>query len=107
MVRYLADRVAVMYLGQVVEEGESEQIFEDPKHPYTQGLLAAVPSADPAQRGLTARVSGDVPSPANPPEGCRFHPRCPAVFEPCAVREPPAYPSATGTSRCFLARPAG
>ncbi len=107
VVRYLADRVAVMYLGQVVEEGESEQIFEDPKHPYTQGLLAAVPSADPAQRGLTARVSGDVPSPANPPEGCRFHPRCPAVFEPCAVREPPAYPSATGTSRCFLARPAG
>ena len=107
VVRYLAHRVAVMYLGQIVEEGATEAIFEDPQHPYTKGLLASVPSVDPTRRGITARVSGDVPSPSNPPPGCRFHTRCPAVFGPCTVEEPVLWPAGTGTSRCFLARPSG
>jgi peptide/nickel transport system ATP-binding protein len=106
VVRHLADRVAVMYLGQIVEEGETERIFGDPRHPYTRGLLAAVPSVDPARRGVRARVRGDVPSPANPPAGCRFHPRCPEVFGRCPREEPSLYPVADGTSRCFLSDPA-
>jgi peptide/nickel transport system ATP-binding protein len=103
VVRYLADRVAVMYLGQIVEEGETERIFDDPRHPYTRGLLAAVPSVDPNRRGVRARVRGDVPSPAHPPSGCRFHPRCAEVFERCPREEPPMFPLADGASRCFLA----
>ena len=106
VVRYLADRVAVMYLGQIVEEAPAERIFADPQHPYTRGLLAAVPSVDPARRGVSAQVRGDVPSPANPPPGCRFHPRCPQAFEPCPLQEPPLRPVAGGTSRCFLVEPA-
>ena len=105
VVRHLADRVAVMYLGQIVEEGETERIFRDPRHPYTRGLLAAVPSVDPARRGVRARVRGDVPSPARPPPGCRFHPRCPEVFERCPREDPPLYPVEGGVSRCFLCDP--
>ena len=107
VVRYLADRVAVMYLGQIVEEGETERIFGDPRHPYTQGLLAAVPSVDPARRGVKARVRGDVPSPANPPSGCRFHPRCPEVFDRCPREAPQLVPVGDGASRCFLSEPGG
>ncbi len=102
VVRYLADRVAVMYLGQIVEEGETTRIFEDPRHPYTRGLLAAVPSVDPARRGISARVHGDVPSPANPPTGCRFHTRCPEAFDRCPREDPAFYPVEDGGSRCFL-----
>ncbi len=107
VVRDLADRVAVMYLGRIVEEGPAERIFEAPQHPYTEGLLAAVPSVDPGRRGLAARVRGDVPSPRHPPPGCRFHPRCPKVFDRCPQEEPPAYAVGEGTSRCFLADPEG
>ena len=103
VVRYLADRVAVMYLGQIVEEGDTERIFEDPRHPYTRGLLAAVPSVDPSRRGVRARVRGDVPSPAHPPSGCRFHPRCDEAFERCPREQPPMFPLRDGASRCFLA----
>jgi len=103
VVRYLADRVAVMYLGQIVEEGETERIFGDPRHPYTRGLLAAVPSVDPSRRGVRAHVRGDVPSPAHPPSGCRFHPRCPEAFERCPREEPRLVPVGDGASRCFLA----
>jgi peptide/nickel transport system ATP-binding protein len=102
VVRYLADRVAVMYVGQIVEEGETERIFRDPCHPYTRALLAAVPSVDPAQRGLRARIGGDVPSAAHPPSGCRFHTRCPEAFERCPREEPLLYPIGDGASRCFL-----
>jgi peptide/nickel transport system ATP-binding protein len=102
VVRYLADRVSVMYLGQIVEEGETGRIFGDPRHPYTRGLLAAVPSVDPARRGVTASVRGDVPSPAAPPPGCRFHPRCPEAFDRCPREAPRPYPVGDGVSRCFL-----
>jgi oligopeptide/dipeptide ABC transporter ATP-binding protein len=105
VVRYLADRVAVMYLGQIVENAAAEVLFADPQHPYTQALLQAVPSVDPAQRGGGARLQGDVPSPASPPPGCRFHTRCPAVFERCRVEAPPLYPLPQGESRCFLSDP--
>jgi peptide/nickel transport system ATP-binding protein len=106
VVRYLADRVAVMYLGQIVEEGETERVFRAPSHPYTKGLLAAVPSVDPARRGIRARVAGDVPSPATPPPGCRFHTRCSEAFARCPREEPLLFPVGDGGSRCFLSEPA-
>ena len=107
VVRYLADRVAVMYLGQVVEEGATERLFREPEHPYTQGLLASIPSLDPTRRGVAARVHGDVPSPANPPSGCRFHTRCPVAFERCRAEEPGLVATGDGTSRCFRSGPNG
>jgi peptide/nickel transport system ATP-binding protein len=105
LVRYLADRVSVMYLGQIVEEGATERIFADARHPYTRALLAAMPSLDPARRGTAVRLSGDVPSPSAPPAGCRFHTRCPEVFDRCRVEEPKSYAVADGVSRCFLSDP--
>jgi peptide/nickel transport system ATP-binding protein len=103
VVRYLAHRVAVMYLGQVVEEGSTERVFADPGHPYSRALLDAIPSVDPERRGARVRALGDVPSPAQPPGGCRFHTRCPEAFERCPRELPSLYPRADGASRCFLA----
>jgi oligopeptide/dipeptide ABC transporter ATP-binding protein len=90
MVRHLSDRVAVMYLGRIVELGDSRNVFERPLHPYTRALLAAVPVPDPDAMGARAHtpIAGDVPSPARPPAGCRFHPRCPLATERCRT-EPP------------------
>ncbi|MCW2500792.1 MAG: peptide transporter ATP-binding protein, partial [Frankiales bacterium] len=90
VVRHIADRVAVMYLGNVVEIGDEDQIYSHPTHPYTQALLSAVPVPDPAMRGLTDQIIlvGDVPSPANPPSGCRFHTRCWKAQEICSVEDP-------------------
>ncbi len=105
VVRYLSDRVAVMYLGQIVEQGPTEQIFESPQHPYTRALLSAIPSMDPMKRGGEAPVLGDVPSPVNPPDGCRFHTRCPQVFDRCRQQIPVLYPSQHGLCRCFLNEP--
>ena len=82
VVRYTADRVAVMYLGQIVELAATEAIFEAPQHPYTKALLSAVPSVDPDER-TGAHLQGDVPSPARPPTGCRFHTRCPHATPEC------------------------
>ena len=92
-----------MYLGQIVEERPTEQLFEDPQHPYTQGLLAAIPSIDPARRTVAVRVRGDVPSPTHPPAGCRFHTRCEEAFARCTEEAPVLFPLREGGCRCFLA----
>ena len=89
VVRYLADRIAVMYLGRIMEVGESEAVFTGPNHPYTEALLSAVPSLDGEAR-TRIRLEGEVPSPANPPSGCVFHTRCPRMIPGlCEVTEPP------------------
>ena len=82
VVSQVCDRIAVMYLGEIVEIGPTEKIFNDPQHPYTQALLSSVPTLDPYERGQTDGLSGDVPNPSDPPTGCRFHTRCPAVIQP-------------------------
>ena len=88
VVAYLADEVAVMYLGRIVERGDVEQLLSSPRHPYTQALLSAVPVADPNSRREVIQLEGDMPSPANPPGGCHFHPRCPVVMDQCRKRYP-------------------
>ncbi|WP_131742052.1 oligopeptide/dipeptide ABC transporter ATP-binding protein [Actinomadura roseirufa] len=87
VVRMIADRIAVMYLGKIVETGRTDEIWADPKHPYTRALLGAVPVPDGAGT-LPAELPGDVPDPAAPPSGCRFHPRCPHAMDICSTREP-------------------
>lgn len=88
VVEYFSDRVAVMYLGQIVETGTSEQIYRSPRHPYSRALLASIPSMDPGRRSDRVVLQGDVPGPVNPPSGCRFHPRCPLAMAVCGEQAP-------------------
>ncbi len=101
VVAYLADEIAVMYLGRIVERGTVEQVLNDPKHPYTKALLAAVPEINPEHEKIKNPLQGDLPSPISPPKGCHFHPRCPEVMDKCREE----YPDSTqGEHRlnCYL-----
>ncbi|NKC30804.1 ABC transporter ATP-binding protein [Falsiroseomonas selenitidurans] len=88
VVRWFCDRVAVMYLGRIVEEGPAGRVLANPLHPYAQMLRDASPIPDPARRGVLPRIIGEIPSAANPPPGCPFHPRCPHAMPQCSVRMP-------------------
>jgi peptide/nickel transport system ATP-binding protein len=100
VVRLIADRIAVMYLGKIVEVGRTAEVWADPRHPYTKALLGAIPAPDGAGV-LPEELPGDVPDPADPPSGCRFHPRCPVAMDICREREP-----AFGPVACWLHEPA-
>src|SRR5699024_6339363 len=88
VVHHISDRVAVMYLGELVEIGDVHDVYQDAKHPYTQALLSAVPEADPHHEKQRIILQGDLPSPANPPQGCKFHTRCPLAEEICRTEKP-------------------
>jgi len=105
VVRKIAHRTVVMYLGRIVESGVTGPIWHEPAHPYTRALIAAVPVPG-ARSGLAAELPGDVPNPARPPSGCRFHPRCPEAFDRCRGQDPPPIEVEPGwQSRCLLATP--
>ncbi len=103
VIKYISDRVIVMYLGKIVEIAEKKEFFENTLHPYAQALVSAVPVPNPDYLRKRIILPGDVPSPANPPEGCRFHPRCSKVMPVCSKREPQLYEVKKGHSvSCFL-----
>ena len=108
VVRYVSDRVLVMYLGKVVEIGDVDAIYDTPRHPYTRALLSAMPSMDPENRTTEPPLTGDPPNPVNPPSGCRFRTRCPFAEAICAEQEPQLRDAATGAAQsvaCHMADP--
>jgi oligopeptide/dipeptide ABC transporter ATP-binding protein len=96
VVREVSERVAVMYLGRIVEEGTVQQVYEDPQHPYTRALLSAIPPADPTIEHRPIALAGEIPTPIDPPAGCAFHPRCPLAQPVCASVVPPRLPYGAG-----------
>jgi len=103
VVRHFSDRVAVMYLGRIVEMAPTEELFVNPRHPYTQALLASIPQPDPRLRADPLPLAGEPPSPLDPPAGCHFHPRCPHAMPRCREHSPPHYDVAAGHyASCFL-----
>jgi peptide/nickel transport system ATP-binding protein len=107
VVRYFCQRVAVMYLGRIVEMGTAAELFGDPLHPYTRMLRDASPVPDPALRGRMPRIEGETPSPANPPSGCHFHPRCPHAMPACRERYPEETRVGGRMVACHLHSPGG
>jgi dipeptide transport system ATP-binding protein len=107
VVRHMADEVMVMYLGRAVEHGARDEIFANPRHPYTRALLSATPVADPARRLERIPLEGELPSPLNPPHGCAFHPRCPLAFERCPVERPEFVEKGGVKVACFAVDEAG
>ena len=106
IVEHISDTVAVMYLGRIVEYASTAALFSDPVHPYTRALMDAIPVIDPATRRARVIVPGDIPSPASPPPGCRFHTRCPVVVDRCRTVEPPLIDIGGGhLAACHLAAP--
>ena len=106
VVKHISDRVAVMYLGEIVEQGSVADIYTQPAHPYTKALLSAVPSPDPGRPSLRIPLAGDLPSPLRPPSGCKFHTRCPYAMEMCRTVVPPVTRLSTDqTVRCHLYPP--
>ena len=87
-VRYMSDNIGVMYLGQMVEKGTSDAVYGNPMHPYTQALLSSALPFDPEEASKQFAIAGEIPSPLNPPEGCRFHTRCPHVMDMCSATKP-------------------
>lgn len=88
VVKHISDRIAIMYLGKIVETGDGAQIYQNPQHPYTQSLISAIPVPDPHHQSMRVVLKGDVPSPINPPSGCSFHTRCPKATEICKTQAP-------------------
>lgn len=102
LVQYIATRIAVIYLGEIVELASNEGLFDSPQHPYTRALLSATPIPDPDKKRDRIVLDGNVPSPANPPSGCRFHVRCPEVMEICRTKRPGITNTSSGWARCHL-----
>jgi oligopeptide/dipeptide ABC transporter ATP-binding protein len=100
IVRHVSNRIGVMYLGRIVEEGPAEAVYTQPRHPYTEALLSAIPIPDPVRQRSRSRIVlvGDIPSPAAPPPGCRFQTRCPRVLDVCREVDPPAFTTDDGTT---------
>jgi oligopeptide/dipeptide ABC transporter ATP-binding protein len=104
VVRHISDRIIVMYLGKIVEISDKQSLFENPQHPYTKALLSAIPSTNIFEKKERIILKGDVPSPINPPAGCRFHTRCPYAFDRCATEEPKLHsvPGKNHQAACHL-----